>query len=75
MKIKTVFSLVSAVCVIFLTTPFFGAEAESTRLPSAYFPPDQYKFIKVLEGTEVRHDLVIQNKGTVPLEINGVRTD
>lgn len=74
MKVRNVFSLVFAVCMIFLTTPFFGAETESTRLPSAYFPPGQYEFVKILEGTEVRHDLVVQNKGTALLEVKDVGT-
>jgi hypothetical protein len=75
MKLKTVFSLVSAVCVIFLTTSFLSAESESQGAPSAYFPADQYEFDQVLEGSEVIHDLVVQNKGTAPLEVKGVGTD
>ena len=74
MKVKTVFFFVFAVCGIFLTTPFLGAETESTRSPSAYFPPGQYEFVKILEGTEIRHDLVVQNKGTALLQVKDVGT-
>ncbi|MBW2117489.1 MAG: hypothetical protein JRH09_06150 [Deltaproteobacteria bacterium] len=63
MKVKSVFAFVSAVCVFFLTTSFLSAESESRGSPSAYFPTDQYEFDQTLEGNDVRHDLVVQNKG------------
>jgi hypothetical protein len=74
MKIKNVFAFVSAVCVFFLTTSFLSAESESQGTPSAYFPADQYEFDQVLEGNDVTHDLVVQNKGNALLEVEEVGT-
>ena len=75
MKLKSVFASVSAICVLFLATPCLSVESESQGSPSAYFAADQYEFDQVLEGAEVIHDLVVQNKGTAPLEVKGVGTD
>jgi hypothetical protein len=33
-----------------------------------------YSFSPVLDGTEITHDFVIQNKGDAPLAIEKVRT-
>ena len=43
--------------------------------PSAYLPADRYEFAPVMEGKEVVHDFVVQNKGSAPLEIQKVKTD
>jgi hypothetical protein len=45
------------------------------KLPSAYLPAARYEFPPVVEGQKVSHNFVIQNKGTVPLEVQRVRTD
>jgi hypothetical protein len=74
MKVKNVFAVVSAVCVLFLAPSFLGAESESQGTPSAYFPTGQYEFDQVLEGNDVRHDLVVQNKGNALLEVKEVGT-
>lgn len=74
MKVKNVFALVFAVCVFFLTTSFLGAESEPRKTPSVYFPADQYEFDQVLEGNDVIHDLVVQNKGNALLEVKELGT-
>jgi len=74
MKIRTVFAFVAAVCVLLLTTQFLSAESESRGTPSAYFPADQYEFDQVLEGNDVRHELVVQNTGNALLEVKDVGT-
>jgi hypothetical protein len=45
------------------------------KLPSAYLPAARYEFAPVVEGQEVSHDFVIQNKGAATLVIQRVRTD
>jgi hypothetical protein len=45
------------------------------KLPAAYLPTLRYEFAPVLEGQEVRHDFVIQNKGDALLEVQRVKTD
>ena len=47
----------------------------SLKLPSAYLPTARYEFTPVVEGQEVTHNFVIQNKGTAPLEVQRVKTD
>jgi len=47
----------------------------SLNRPSAYLPADRYEFAPVMEGKEVVHDFVVQNKGSAPLEIQKVKTD
>lgn len=45
------------------------------KLPSAYLSATNFEFEPVVEGKEVIHDFVIQNKGTALLEVQNVRTD
>jgi len=45
------------------------------KLPSAYLPAARYEFAAVVEGQEVSHNFVIQNKGTARLEVQKVKTD
>ncbi len=74
MKCKTIiFTLFG----LLLLAPFsFGVEtkAEVSPSPSAFVPEDVYDFNKVVDGTQVVHDFIIQNKGDAPLKINKVKT-
>ncbi len=45
-----------------------------SEIPAALLPTRSYEFEPVLEGDEVRHDFIIQNKGTAPLFITRVKT-
>jgi hypothetical protein len=45
------------------------------KLPLAHLPALRYEFEPVMEGREVTHDFVVQNKGSATLEIQKVRTD
>jgi hypothetical protein len=47
----------------------------SLKQPSVYLPAARYQFAPVVEGREVTHDFVVQNKGSAPLEIQKVKTD
>jgi len=55
-----------------LTAP---AENESEGgFPSAFVPTSKFEFEPVIEGAEVVHDFIIQNKGTEVLNIDKVKT-
>ena len=45
------------------------------KLPSAYLPSAHFEFEPVVEGKEVVHDFVIQNKGAALLKVPSVKTD
>jgi len=45
------------------------------KLPSAYLPSVKFEFEPVVEGKEVIHDFVIQNKGAALLQVQSVKTD
>jgi hypothetical protein len=45
-----------------------------SEVPAAVLPTHSYQFEPVLDGFEVRHDFVIQNKGSAPLFISRVKT-
>jgi hypothetical protein len=49
-----------------------GGEAELA--PSAVLPLDRFEFEKVVDGVEVHHSFVIQNKGSAPLNIDRIKT-
>ena len=47
----------------------------SLKRPLAFLPAGRYQFDTVVEGQEVAHDFMVQNKGSAPLEIQKVKTD
>lgn len=47
----------------------------SLKLPIIHLPVQRYEFEPILEGHQVTHDFVVQNKGSAPLEIQKVKTD
>lgn len=51
-----------------------AVHAQTPEGPRAFVPETHFEFPPVFEGQEVRHDFVIQNRGTVPLDITDVRT-
>jgi len=60
--------MIMCLALIFATDSF-GELRDGNTAPSAFFPETQYKFAPVPEGVEVRHDFVVQNRGTAPLYI------
>jgi hypothetical protein len=61
-------------CILFSQTDSFGTENNTLNVPPVLVPESLYKFGPVLEGTEIIHDFIVQNKGTAPLKIEKVRT-
>ena len=74
MRLKIIFAFALAFCVLFSAIGSLGAQDKTLQAPTAFLPETQYSFPRVLEGTEVLHDFIMQNKGTAPLEIKKVRT-
>lgn len=74
MKFKTFFFFALAFCILFFETGSFGAENKTLNSPSAFVPESRYVFTPVLDGTEITHDFIIQNKGSAVLNIEKVRT-
>jgi len=74
MKKKTFFIFALLFGILFFETGAFGAENASPNLPSVFVPESRFKFGPVLDGTEITHDFIVQNKGTTPLKIEKVRT-
>lgn len=74
MKKKTIFLFTLACCILFFQTGAFGTEKNTRNLQTVFVPESRYKFDPVLEGTEIKHDFIVQNKGAAPLNIEKVRT-
>ncbi len=74
MKKKALFVFALACCTLFFQTASFGTENKTPNLPSVFVPESRFKFAPVLDGTEIIHDFIVQNKGTAPLKIEKVRT-
>ena len=74
MKKKALFLFFLAFCILFFETGSFGTENKTPNLPSVLVPESRFKFGPILEGTEIIHDFIVQNKGTAPLKIEKVRT-
>ena len=65
---------VLAVCFLCVLTISLASATTVPPLPAAFFPSNNFTFNEVLEGTEVIHEFVVQNKGTAPLNIPKVQT-
>ena len=74
MRLKIMIGFVLAVCVLFTAISTFGAQEKTDLSPRAFLPETQYAFPPVLDGAEVLHDFILQNRGTAPLEVKKVRT-
>ena len=67
--------LLVLICSVLLAGSVSWTDANAdTGQPTAVLPEIQYEFKPVPEGTQIHHDLKIQNKGTAPLNIEKVRT-
>ena len=74
MKPKMFASFFVALSILLFGTGAIGLTGQSLQKPSIFIPNNQYTFSPVLDGTEITHDFVIQNKGDAPLAIEKVRT-
>jgi len=75
MSFKRIFPVVFTCCFLFLFTAFCIAGPDTPASPSAYFPEKSFTFDPVVDGTEIIHDFILQNKGAGTLSIGKVTTD
>ncbi len=74
MKIKNLFFFFLLFFLLLNLNAAIKAENNVNTYPSAYLPANSYKFNPVVEGTEIDHQFIIQNKGNAPLNIEKVET-
>jgi len=74
MRYRVRFFIVFVLFMPFFMAFSFASEKAIQESPSAFFPRDKYKFNAVIDGAEVTHDFIIQNKGDAPLIIKDVKT-
>jgi hypothetical protein len=74
MKIKNLFFFFLLFVLFLNLNTSIKAEDNVNTYPSAYLPVDNYEFDTVVEGNEIDHQFIIQNKGTAPLNIEKVKT-
>ncbi len=72
MKLRILLTSTLILTWTFFPAVSFGNQDESQ--PTAFFPETIYEFSPVLDGAQVEHDFVIQNKGNATLKINSVKT-
>jgi hypothetical protein len=74
MKLKFLSIFFAAVCILCFNSSAFGASQQTPPSPSPFVPESRYTFPTVLDGVEVTHDFIIQNKGDAELMIEKVKT-
>jgi len=74
MKLKLFSIFFAAVCIMSFDSGAFGASKQTSPSPSVFVSESRYTFPTVIDGTEVTHDFIIQNKGGAPLAIEKVKT-
>jgi len=72
MRFKAVAILGGFLLLTVLAAVGFGAQEDGQ--PSAVFPETSYEFSPTLDGTQVMHEFVIQNKGNATLKVERVKT-
>ncbi len=75
MKFKIHIAFAFALCILFSVTNSSRAEKVTQNFPSAFVPVGTYEFTPVVDGTEITHDFILQNKGASPLIIENIKTD
>lgn len=73
MKRKIWIALFLLMGIIFLVSDTFAASKETSQMPIAFVPESRYTFDPVMDGADVLHDFVIQNKGNALLKIEQVK--
>ncbi len=66
--------LSAVMLLLFFSVPLCFGEETAQGIPVAVAPESLYKFTSAMEGDEVLHDFVLQNKGTADLKITRVQT-
>ncbi len=78
MKRKLIFGIAATLVLLLFTFGLPAAQGESNQstasepTPSAFLPVTKWEFNPVVEGEDVVHDFVIQNKGDAPLNISKI---
>ena len=72
MSCKELLALATAIGLILFAATGFADQNDAG--PAALFPQTLYEFSPVLDGAEVVHEFVVQNKGTATLSIDRVKT-
>ena len=52
-----------------------GAQDTAADPPKAVFPQPSYEFQTIIEGQEIKHDFIVENRGNAPLSILRIQTD
>ena len=63
--------------IVFIALPvlcIFAQDSAEQSLPQAFFAETRYEFEPVIDGQEVVHDFIIQNKGSAVLHVQRVKT-
>lgn len=67
--------IIPAICaLIFLAANTAAGEETADKSPSAFLPEPVYTFEPVVEGAEVVHDFILQNKGNETLFIEKLKS-
>ena len=74
MKLKIHFAITSVFSLLFFVLVAMGDAPNNESQPTAFLPEVKYEFLPVVEGTQVMHEFVIQNKGSSPLSVDKVLT-
>lgn len=73
MRFKIFASLVFVFSVLCFATNSPGVDDESLKSPSAFLPAEEFEFEPVVDGVEITHDFIVQNRGAAPLIIEKVK--
>ncbi|MBN1930890.1 MAG: hypothetical protein JW786_04690 [Desulfobacterales bacterium] len=74
MRLKLFGILLFIFCSCVLINVATGAEKLIENYPAVILPETSYDFEPVVDGIEITHEYIIQNKGTAPLKIEKVKT-
>ena len=52
-----------------------GEPTPAAAAPQAHWPQTTYEFAPLMEGADIKHDFIVENRGQGPLAIHKVQPD
>lgn len=59
----------------FATNTAWADDAAAPGASQAFFPEPRYEFAPIMEGVDIEHEFIVENRGKAPLAIYKVQPD
>lgn len=74
MKLKNLLAWAAVTCLMLHAPASLAGDATDAGVPGVKVPDSSFTFSPVVEGTQVVHSFVVENRGSAELKIEKVKT-